>query len=200
MARPGRPRGGDSADTRRRIVDAARAEFAISGFVGASMATIAGSAGLAPSAVYHYFGSKDALYEVVFDDTLAAIWDQVHTAVMAHDTVYANVQSLIQRTNSLSTTMQHYSDFLALSPIEARVHRQFAHLVEQRRKRQDETFGSLAEIGLATGELAGLDQHEATEVLRALIMGWFFESYLNGPQASDDGSSILRLIAALGDR
>lgn len=200
MARRGRPRGSDSAATRSRIIDAARTEFATRGFVSASIATIAGNAGLAASAVYHYFGSKDALYEEVFHETINAIWTEVHAKALVHKTVYENLESVIESTNALYGVRPHYSDFLALAPIEARIHTQFAHLIDHRRKLQDETFGALAEIGLKTGELAGFDLHGATEVLRSLLMGWFFERYFQGDRQATDDRSLLQLCEILAAR
>lgn len=54
--RPGNP------DTRRAILDAARATFAESGFDGSSIRRIAGRAGVDPALVHHYFGTKDDLF------------------------------------------------------------------------------------------------------------------------------------------
>ncbi len=60
MPRTGR-RPGD-ADTRQLIVDAARAEFAESGYNDATIRSIARRAEVDPALVYHYFGEKSALY------------------------------------------------------------------------------------------------------------------------------------------
>jgi AcrR family transcriptional regulator len=57
----GRPRAGDSADTRTAILDAARAQFAANGFQGASMRAIARDAGVDASLISHYFGDKSQL-------------------------------------------------------------------------------------------------------------------------------------------
>ncbi|WP_420121378.1 TetR family transcriptional regulator [Nakamurella sp.] len=54
--RPGNP------DTRRAILDAARATFAESGLDGSSIRRIAGRAGVDPALVHHYFGTKDDLF------------------------------------------------------------------------------------------------------------------------------------------
>ncbi|MFG1777360.1 TetR family transcriptional regulator [Micromonospora sp. NPDC049051] len=54
--RPGNP------DTRRAILDAARAAFAERGFDGASMRAVAAAAGVDPALVHHYFGGKDQLF------------------------------------------------------------------------------------------------------------------------------------------
>jgi AcrR family transcriptional regulator len=57
----GRPRAGDSADTRAAILDAARTQFAANGFQGASMRAIARDAGVDASLISHYFGDKSQL-------------------------------------------------------------------------------------------------------------------------------------------
>ncbi|PWR05072.1 TetR family transcriptional regulator [Micromonospora acroterricola] len=48
--------------TREAILDAARAAFAERGFDAASIRAIAGTAGVDPALVHHYFGSKDQLF------------------------------------------------------------------------------------------------------------------------------------------
>ena len=200
MARRGRPKGVDSADTRRRIIDAARVEFASCGFDGASIAMIAAAAGLAPSAVYHYFGGKAALYEEVFESTAEAIWQSVDEAVLAHDTLLANMHSVVDFTLTMSVERRHYSDFLALFPMESSLHPEFAHMLDWRSKRQDTTFRALAELGIATGELDGFDSTTATELLRSLIMGWFYETHIHGRPYERPGESLVTLIRLLGER
>jgi AcrR family transcriptional regulator len=58
-ARAGRRRG--NPDTRATILVAAQSEFADKGFDRVSMRGIARAAGVDPSLMYHYFGSKDAV-------------------------------------------------------------------------------------------------------------------------------------------
>ncbi len=68
-ARAGRRRG--NPDTRATILVAAQSEFAEKGFDRVSMRGIAKAAGVDPSLMYHYFGSKDdvllASLDVPFD-------------------------------------------------------------------------------------------------------------------------------------
>jgi AcrR family transcriptional regulator len=58
--RPGRRPG--SADTRGRILGAARAAFGDHGFDGATVRGIAARAGVDPALVHHYFGTKQRLF------------------------------------------------------------------------------------------------------------------------------------------
>ena len=53
--------------TRRKLLAAARREFADSGLAGARVDEIAARAGVNKQLVYHYFGDKDALYLAVLE-------------------------------------------------------------------------------------------------------------------------------------
>ena len=55
-------KGVPRADREQQILDAAVAEFAERGYAHASMAVIAGRAGISKPLVYEYFGSKEGLY------------------------------------------------------------------------------------------------------------------------------------------
>src|SRR4051812_32954168 len=57
----------DPAATQRKLLTAARREFAAQGLAGARVDEIAGRAGVNKQLVYHYFGDKDALYLAVLE-------------------------------------------------------------------------------------------------------------------------------------
>ena len=57
----------DAEATRQRLLDAAAEEFAARGIAGARVERIAQVARSNKAQIYHYFGSKDALFEAVFD-------------------------------------------------------------------------------------------------------------------------------------
>src|SRR3954453_6080726 len=61
------PRRRDPAATRKKLLTAARREFAQSGLAGARVDEIAARAGVNKQLVYHYFGDKDALYLAVLE-------------------------------------------------------------------------------------------------------------------------------------
>ena len=58
---------GDAEATKKRLLDAATAEFAGYGIAGARVDRIAERARANKAQIYHYFGSKDALFDAVFD-------------------------------------------------------------------------------------------------------------------------------------
>jgi TetR/AcrR family transcriptional regulator len=62
-----KPQRRDPAATRKKLLTAARREFASSGLAGARVDEIAARAGVNKQLVYHYFGDKDALYLAVLE-------------------------------------------------------------------------------------------------------------------------------------
>jgi AcrR family transcriptional regulator len=71
------PEPRDAAATRRRLLDAATAEFAAVGIAGARVDRIAAAAHSNKAQIYHYFGSKDALFDAVFEGMARATVDAV---------------------------------------------------------------------------------------------------------------------------
>lgn len=57
----------NSEDTRKRLLEAAAAEFAAHGIAGARVDRIAATANCNKQAIYAYFGSKEALADAVLD-------------------------------------------------------------------------------------------------------------------------------------
>jgi len=67
---PGRPaKSEQGSDSKERILDAARAEFAQAGFAGARIKRIAERAGYDRSLVYAHFGGKAQLFQAALDET-----------------------------------------------------------------------------------------------------------------------------------
>ena len=57
----------------RRIARLALARFRVSGFVGTSIADLAGALGVSKAAIYYHYRSKDALLHRLIDPLLDAI-------------------------------------------------------------------------------------------------------------------------------
>ncbi|MFG1810032.1 TetR family transcriptional regulator [Streptomyces sp. NPDC049040] len=69
--------GRDAEATRRRLLEAATLEFAAYGIAGSRVDRIAAEARSNKAQIYHYFGSKDGLFDAAFDamcrETLDAV-------------------------------------------------------------------------------------------------------------------------------
>ncbi|GAB3917463.1 TetR family transcriptional regulator [Microlunatus endophyticus] len=73
----------DAEATKRRLIDAATKEFAAYGIAGARVDRIAADAKSNKAQIYHYFGSKDALFDAAFSDMARGTVDDV--PIDAHD-------------------------------------------------------------------------------------------------------------------
>jgi AcrR family transcriptional regulator len=62
----------DAEATRQRLLDSATEEFATRGIAGARVDRIAEAARSNKAQIYHYFGSKDGLFDAVFDRIVKA--------------------------------------------------------------------------------------------------------------------------------
>jgi AcrR family transcriptional regulator len=62
----------------RRIAHLALARFRVSGFVGTSIADLAGALGISKAAIYYHYRSKDALLQHLVDPLLDAIDACIH--------------------------------------------------------------------------------------------------------------------------
>ena len=196
MVKRGRPAGADSEQTKEKIINAARLEFAANGYDGASITSIARNVGIAPSAVYHYFQSKEKLYTEVFKQTSSTIWDSVTPSGEAK-TLLEAMTDLLDNSRQISTDLPSYSDFLASLPIEAKMHPEFSDLLQQRADHQDRTFRKLASIGIKSGEIDFLSEDEATELIRSIVMGWFFEKHFRQEEIPRSAESILAIFKHL---
>jgi AcrR family transcriptional regulator len=68
---------GDAQVTRRRLLEAAAQEFAARGIAGARVDRIAEVARCNKAQIYHYFGSKDRLFDAVFNAIVVQAAGQV---------------------------------------------------------------------------------------------------------------------------
>lgn len=66
-----------SEDTKKRLLEAARAEFALFGIAGARTSRIAQSAGVNEALLFRYFGGKHALFGQVYEGLIVQTVDDV---------------------------------------------------------------------------------------------------------------------------
>lgn len=70
--------------TKDRILSAARAVLEREGIDGLTVRKVARQAGLSPMALYRHFADKDALFDALMEDGLAA-WGKIVSAIRARD-------------------------------------------------------------------------------------------------------------------
>ena len=87
----------DAEDTKRRLLEAAAAEFADRGIAGARIDRIAAAAKANKALIYAYFGNKEDLFDAVFD---ALVVDTVHDVPIDPDDLPGYAGRLFDRTLS----------------------------------------------------------------------------------------------------
>lgn len=66
--------------TKGRLVEAALAEFALRGYDDVGVTEVAAAAGVTVGSLYHHFGSKAGLYDLVRDDVERRLLDRMEGA------------------------------------------------------------------------------------------------------------------------
>jgi AcrR family transcriptional regulator len=103
--------------TREAILDAAEQRFANDGFAGASVRDIARDVGLRNQAsLYHYFESKEAMYEAVLErgvDALLPLWEAAGLAI--------NASEVDARAGAIGAYLDRVFDYLVAHPHLARL-------------------------------------------------------------------------------
>lgn len=94
----------DADATRQRLVSAARSEFAAYGQAGSRVDRIAVSAGANKAQIYHYFGSKEALFQAVWEDFLTRVIDGIQI----------DVRHVARYAVELATMYEEYPEFARL--------------------------------------------------------------------------------------
>ncbi|MFI6445423.1 TetR family transcriptional regulator [Kitasatospora sp. NPDC050543] len=179
----GRRPGG--ADTRRTVLEAARAEFAARGYEKAGMRAIARAAGVDAALLHHYFGSKDRLFMAALEFPVEP--KAVVELVLAGDRATVGVR-LAEFLLGLWEQPGVLDRMLALLRAAATTE-QVAQLMRE--------FVQEELVRRAAAEL-GLDQPELrTELMLSQVIGLAMARYVIGvePLASASREELLPLLA-----
>ena len=93
---PGRPPAAKAAETRKRILRAAREVFSERGYDGATFQAIAVRADLTRPAINHYFANKRVLYWQVLEDTNDALVAASTRQAQRENTLTGRVSAFIE--------------------------------------------------------------------------------------------------------
>jgi betaine-aldehyde dehydrogenase len=80
---------------RSQLIEVTVDSLAELGYVGTTLAQIAGRAGVSPGLVAHYFGDKDGLLDAAFRSLARRVSDQVRTRLRQISTPRARIQAII---------------------------------------------------------------------------------------------------------
>jgi AcrR family transcriptional regulator len=167
------PRTRDPVATRSRILAAAKAEFSRKGLAGARVDTIAERARINKRMIYHYFGSKNALYLAVLEDSYGDLRAAEHRLDLDHLEPVAAITRLVEFTwgyyiknpeflRLINTENLHRAAYLKRSSRIADMHSPFVALI-----------GRLLQRGAEAGVFRdGLDPNQVYISIAAL--GYYY--------------------------
>jgi AcrR family transcriptional regulator len=168
----GRPRDGDSAETRRRILRAARVRFARDGFRATTNRLIAADVGITSGAIYHYVDSKAELYADVYCDTIDELYTEFERVAAQHETLFAQYGAVLRRACELQMDDPSITGFIVAVAQETQRHPDLLALLTPQRGRHSRFFSGLVASASERGELApDLDHRALSDLLGAVLTG-----------------------------
>jgi AcrR family transcriptional regulator len=168
----GRPPAGDSAETRRRILQAARIRFAHDGFRATTNRLIANDVGITTGALYHYTESKAELYAAVYCETIDEVYTEFESAAAEHDSLVSQFRAVMRRAADLQAADPSITGFIIAVAQETQRHPDLLELLTAQRGRHTRFFTGLAVAAAERGELGpDVDLRAVADLLGAVMTG-----------------------------
>jgi AcrR family transcriptional regulator len=169
--RLGRPPSTNSADTRRRILDVARVAFAQRGFDAATNRSLGLEVGITAGAMYHYFGSKLALYVAVHDDVQQRVYERLGAAVLASTTFRDKINAVLDVSHEMNKQDPSLAQFLGSVRVDMRRNPELAAALRDASVARQGLFDDIVACGVKTGEIAAVDKARVSALVLTLLVG-----------------------------
>jgi TetR/AcrR family transcriptional repressor of uid operon len=170
--RRGRPPGQRSAETRERILRAARLRFSQTGYARTSLGDIAREAGITPRAIYHYVDSKPQLFAQAAEVAYARWSREVVTRVLPGEDTRSRLHDLVEVFRSLYQEDPTLVAFLSQAASEAHRNPELEAPVPPGSKDRGTLNHMLVAMGRDQGDIApDVDPAGAAALLEVLGSG-----------------------------
>lgn len=169
--RLGRPPSTSSADTRRRILDTARAAFATRGYEASTNRSLGAEAGITAGALYHYFGSKIDLYLAVHDDVQKRVYHRFNEAVDGPATFRGQLEAVLDVAHEMNIEDPTLAQFLGSVRVDMRRHPELDAPLRESTVARTNFFDRMVELGERTGEIDPGDGDRVRALLLTLLIG-----------------------------
>ena len=158
------PRSRKGAQTRARLLEAAKAEFETAGFLDARISDIAERAGLSHGSFYHYFDSKEQIFREVADQQEALLTAPAEDDEPPAQTEYDRILQANRR------YLERYRDNGKIMGVIEEVSRYDDYVNDARTKRQKH-FAERAEQSIRRLQHDGAADPELDPEIAAVALG-----------------------------
>ena len=181
---PGRPPAAKAAETRERIVHAAREVFSELGYDAATFQAIAIRADLTRPAINHYFANKRVLYSEVLEQTNAMVVAAGKARAEAETTFLGRLSSFFVSAVQADSQDRSAAAFLVTSILESQRHPELSQVENNSLTASREFMTWVVTEAVASGELTtGTDVATVVEMLVAIMWGMgFYAGYMGSRQ------------------
>lgn len=175
--------------TRQTILKTSKRLFAINGYEGFSMRTLAKESGVGLSSIYHFFDDKDKILKLIFDTTgkeLGIARTKLSKSKSGKEMLWDRIEFQFDHIEDVVFVLKYYlhfrPDFLKLDsgylPVKAYLH------IEE-----------VLEVGVANGEfsISASEINKESKVIAHAINGFLLEYYPNPPKKEDLEDVILSI-------
>ncbi|APE17310.1 TetR/AcrR family transcriptional regulator [Mycobacterium crocinum] len=180
---PGRPPAAKAAETRERIMRAAREVFSELGYDAATFQAIAIRADLTRPAINHYFASKRLLYQEVVDQTNASVIESAVHQSQRESTLAGKIRVFIEAAVHAQGQDRSVAAFLVTSVLESERHPELAESNHDSREFTRGYVKAAIKDAVESGEVRpDVDIEAAAEMLMAVMWGLGFYAGFVGDQ------------------
>ncbi|WP_149438206.1 TetR/AcrR family transcriptional regulator [Mycolicibacterium sp. P1-5] len=180
---PGRPPAAKAAETRERIMRAAREVFSELGYDAATFQAIAIRADLTRPAINHYFASKRLLYQEVVDQTNASVIESAVHQSQRESTLAGRIRVFIEAAVHAQGQDRSVAAFLVTSVLESERHPELAESNHDSREFTRGYVKAAIKDAVESGEVRpDIDIEAAAEMLMAVMWGLGFYAGFVGDQ------------------
>lgn len=167
--RIGRPPGGDSEETKRRLLEAGKLIFSQLGYSLASNKLISEKADVSRGAIYYYFPTKQGLFLAIHEELQQRQLDPKE-AIVANATSFSQaLEDLLDDILEFRIQDPHSSAFFAVVRTEARRNSEIADALED--SRWLALYDDLIKLGIETGEVSKSHSHMVKAVMSVCLLG-----------------------------
>jgi AcrR family transcriptional regulator len=172
---PGRPPAAKAAETRKRILRAAREVFSERGYDAATFQAIAIRADLTRPAINHYFSNKRALYRELAKETNAVVVADSVQRARLETTLIGRLSAFVDAATQADIENRTAAAFLITVALESQRHPELSHEEADSVTATREFLSWAIDDAIAGGELvAGTEAEALTETLLAVLLGLGF--------------------------